>query len=80
MDTHFSNASATILNRTVECIINNAVLFGTMILAGDSGNTSFLITVHNSSGNRLTLTEANITSNNIFIDTAKPVSPGPKIT
>ena len=74
MDTHFSNASATILNRTVEpTIINNAVLFGTMILAGDSGNTSFLITVHNSSGNRLTLTEANITSNNIFIDTAKPV-------
>ena len=74
MDTHFSNASATILNRTVEpTIINNAVLFGTMILAGDSGNTSFLITVHNSSGNKLTLTEANITSNNIFIDTAKPV-------
>ena len=74
MDTHFSNASATILNRTVETtIINNAVLFGTMILAGDSGNTSFLVTVHNSSGNRLTLTEANITSNNIFIDTAKPV-------
>ena len=35
MDTHFSNASATILNRTVETtIINNAVLFGTMILAG----------------------------------------------
>ena len=74
MDTELSNASATILNRTVDAdIIVNVVLFETMILAGDSGNTSFSVTVQDSSGNRLTITEADITSNNIFIDTAKPV-------
>ena len=74
MDTELSNASATILNRTVYADpIDNVVLFGTMILAGDSGNTSFSVTVQDSSGNGLTITEANITSNNIFIDTAKPV-------
>ena len=73
-DTRLSDASATILNRTVETtIIDNFVFFNTMILAGDSGNTSFSVTVYDSSGNRLTITEADITSNNIFIDTAKPV-------
>ena len=73
-DTHLSNASATILNRTVETdIIVSVVLFETIILAGDSGNTSFSVTVYDSSGNGLTITEADITSNNIFIDTAKPV-------
>ena len=73
-DTHLSNASATILNRTVETdIIISVVLFETIILAGDSGNTSFSVTVYDSSGNGLTITEADITSNNIFIDTAKPV-------
>ena len=73
-DTHLSNASATILNRTVDTdIIVSVVLFETIILAGDSGNTSFSVTVYDSSGNGLTITEADITSNNIFIDTAKPV-------
>ena len=74
MDTNLSSASTTILNRTVDTyIIDNVVFFKTIILAGDSGNTSFLVTVHDFLGNRLTLTEADITSNNIFIDTAKPV-------
>ena len=73
-DTQPFNTSATILNRTVQAQnFYLIVIIETTILAGDSGNASFSITAHDSLGNRVTVTEANLTSNNIFIDTTKPV-------
>ena len=64
-DTQPFNTSATILNRTVQAQnFYLTVIIETTILAGDSnGNASFSITAHDSLGNRVTVTEANLTSN-----------------
>ena len=65
-----SSADATILGRTVQTIISgNSVTFDTFVLSNDiQGLVNFTLSAKDQQNNRLQITQANLTTNNILVD------------
>ncbi len=69
------NITGTLLGRAlVNDTTGGSVEFTATVVSGDDGNAAFSITVTNSSGNQISVTNANITDSSfVTIDTIKPV-------
>ena len=73
-DMDIASASAIILNKTANVTISDNIVSSTIVvLAGDSGNTTFTTIVQDPSGNSLTVTQTDLNSENVFVDTTAPV-------
>ncbi len=68
------NITGTLLGRALINDTNGgSSVFTATVVSGDNGNATFSITMTNSSGNRISVTNANITdSSSVTIDTADP--------
>ena len=73
-DDTVSSADATILGRTVQTTISgNSVTFDTSVTSNDiQGLVNFTLNVYDQQNNILQITQANLTTDNVLVDTTPP--------
>ena len=73
-DDTVSSADAAILGRTVQTTISgNSVTFDTSVSSNDiQGLVNFTLNVNDQQNNTLQITQANLTTNNVLVDTTPP--------